>query len=172
MKKIAVVLTFAVAFCFVLGSVTVAFACVKCLGQTVYVPGTYNKISDYEVTVTRIIIRNLDPNTPITLTSVNFYDPNGTLAWEYVDEEAPEVIQPMASFSYVASPMIPGFPDRYPREGGRPYFIVKWEANERVLKPSCSAALLTYSPLNEGSEIWVNRSLGVGKGRIIEIRCR
>ena len=142
MKRTALVLS--VAFCLIFLSTSVFAGKAtgnKSLGQTVYVPASYNShpVHDY---YTRIAIRNIDPAGKITVTSVAFYDPDGNWVKEFLVADLD--IDSWSSKTYAASPNTLNQLARYPREGGRPFFIVKWEAEAKVIPPSIGGAILVW----------------------------
>jgi len=149
MKKRAIFVS--VLLCLVLATGT-AFALEQSTRQTVYVPAGYTDSSDYgpdgellkkRVTITQLNIRNTDPDRNIKVTSVKFYDPDGQLVKEYLAET--EVLGSLASVTYNAEPSILGIPP-YDRYHGRPSFVVKWKAQEKVVPPLIEGVVIVISP--------------------------
>ena len=135
--------------------------------QTVYAPALYNDQSSVggEVrigTTTRLIIRNLDRQERITLTSVAFYAPNGELVKEYLLFD--QILDSLASDTFLTNYSNLGF-GVYDIDGGRPCFIVKWKGERGVIPPiiESSRAILT----KEG-EIWKLVTFDVTPGTVIE----
>ena len=147
MKKL--VLLAIVASCLIFSSST-AFACGQSLGQIVYGPALYNDFRPLttEIGVSRIIIRNIDPTKSLILVSVNFYNPDGNLVKEFLSE--PEVIDPLASVSFIAN-LTTMEELLYHMDAGRPSFIVKWRAAERVKAPIIEVARILITPGESGT---------------------
>jgi hypothetical protein len=122
--------------------------------------------------VSRLVIRNTD-TSPIQITAVEAYGPNGERIWNYDDvvnlflpplPDDPLIIGPRASTSIRISPSAfrqtghsqdcdppsPGCvdpdPRPFPQEGGRCHFIVKWESvdGKPALPPAVGAARVGY----------------------------
>ena len=124
-----------IALCLILLSTT-AFAwgeIKRSKGQTVYVPATSTEVAG-QLTYTRVIIRNIDPNNSITVNSVSFYDPNGGFVQEFLAE--PVTVGPWKSISDF---IIFGDPI-YPSDAGRPFFVVEWQADNWVIPSSIVAS--------------------------------
>ena len=173
MKKAIVFLS--VALCLILLSTT-AFAfgpkVKKSRGQTVFVAAAYSDLSYKkddvtinQVCVTRLIIRNTDLDLPITVNSVAFYDPDGNWVKEFLESPVlPVLINPLASITFLASGSTLGV-DPYDIDGGRPCFLVEWEANRPTNVPSISGIVLILRP--DGN--WVEFLAGMsGTGIVIE----
>ena len=116
-------------------------------GQLVFVGASYNDLSymrDGQVinqfTTTKLFIRNIDLERPITVLSVDFYGPDGALVHEYVD--TPIVIDPLTAAEFVTSfPVLGESP--YELGAGQPCFLVKWKANKLVNEPRIVANIAT-----------------------------
>lgn len=147
-------------------------------GQTVYVPATLLSLPSpsggTQSFLTRVIIRNLDVNNHITLTSVAFYDSIGNLATLYLQGvpfsdfvSGSVTINPLSSDSFLVSPfMTAPLGEPFPSwvtdaGGGRPFFIVKWEANNKVVAPYIEGATIV---LNNG----IYNGFGYRKGVVLE----
>ena len=109
-------------------------------GQRLYVPA-YSEIfsgdetSTYDLTV-MLSIRNTDPDTPIVIGSIQYYDTTGALVKEYV--ETPLELAPMATTEVVIS--------RLDKQGGTgANFIVEWGAEEQVYEPIVEALMISTS---------------------------
>lgn len=108
-------------------------------GQTIYVPA-YSEMNvarertlDLAVTLT---IHNTDFDHAIILTSVRYYDTQGQLLREYLDE--PRQLGPLASTDF--------FVDANERSGGLgTNFIVEWVAEQPVFEPLVEAIMLNIS---------------------------
>lgn len=133
MKKAA----FMVALVMVLGSPALGqTVCQKSRGQTVYVQAGYNDftslVGQVEKSATSLVIYNSDRQTSITLKSVKFYNPQGAFVKEYLS--APQSIPPLASVSFITDFASLGV-NPYDGSGGRPTFMVQWEAGGVVCAP-------------------------------------
>ena len=160
MKRIALVLS--VAFCLIFLS-TAVFAGKaidsKSLGQTVYVPAACHINTLNQLVITRLVIRNTDPAEKITVTSVAFYDPDGNWVKEFLGADLD--IESWSAKTFSANPnTIPG--SHYPNEG-RPCFIVKWEAVDKVIPPIITSAIAIFDPV----EPKITGLLSTG-GKVIE----
>ena len=100
--------------------------------QTVYVPvyshfviGTGEKTFPFELSV-NLSIRNTDPEHPIQVSSVDYYDTDGALVRRFVEE--PVTLKKMASTSFVIA-----MSDKTGGEGAN--FLVKWSAKGDVSEP-------------------------------------
>ena len=105
-------------------------------GQIVYAPAAHNCIRwDDEGNCTRslqtgLTIRNVDLNFPITLISIQLYDPYGNLVDELL-KSGPQILSSLASIGFRTAEY--GFWDWL--EGGRPSFIVRWKSSRYVNPP-------------------------------------
>ncbi len=105
-------------------------------GQTIYIPA-YSEINigtrqtlDLAITLS---IHNSDLNYPIVVSSVRYYDANGNLVQEYVDEAF--VLGPMASTEFVI--------EREDQRGGvGANFIVEWISENTVSEPVAEAVMI------------------------------
>jgi len=135
MKKVLFYLSFVV--CLVL-VITPAFgkSIKKCRGQTAYAPVIHNCFRWNEGIClyrgsTRLIIRNIDSDHPITVTLINLYAPDGNLVKEFLEESL--IIQPLASVTF--SILIDEIPLWDANDDGRPSFIVMWSTPRSVFPP-------------------------------------
>ena len=108
-------------------------------GQTIYVPAysemfiMRDRTLDLAVT---LAIHNTDFEHPIILTSVRYYDTQGQLLREYLDE--PRQLGPLASTDF--------FVDANEQSGGLgTNFIVEWVAEQPVFEPIVEAIMLNTS---------------------------
>ena len=108
-------------------------------GQTVYIPA-YPEIfagndRTLELTVT-LAIHNSDPEQGIILRTVQYYDTNGELVKEYLDE--PVEIGPLATAGYVVT--------KETAQGGwGANFLVEWGAEQEVYEPLIEAVMIGAS---------------------------
>jgi hypothetical protein len=99
-------------------------------GQLIYVPA-YSHIysGDRErpflLTVT-LSIRNIDPDHPIKITLVDYYETQGKLLKKYIDK--PTTLGPLESLRYV-------IPEKDKSGGSGANFIVKWQSDNFVNPP-------------------------------------
>ena len=109
-------------------------------GQTIFVPA-YSEINyasggrslDLAVTLS---VHNADFTHPIIITSVRYYDTNGQLLKEYLDQ--PHRLGPMASADFFVEPS--------EQTGGvGTNFIVEWVAEQPVYEPVVEALMLNTS---------------------------
>ena len=78
-------------------------------------------------------IRNTDIHQPVTIVSVKYYDAEGKLLKEYLDE--PLQLKALASTRYI---IMEG--DKAGGSGAK--FIVKWKSNEKVTPPIIEAVMI------------------------------
>ncbi|MDY6990086.1 MAG: DUF3124 domain-containing protein [Thermodesulfobacteriota bacterium] len=177
MGKNAISLT--IALCFLLPTASAFGGWGAAAEKTVYVPATYVDLNHYdaqgnliyeEFSMSRLYFRNTDPNKSVTLTSVDFYDPDGNLVKEYLTE--PQILGPLASVSFAANWGTLQEPP-YENNGGRPCFIVKWKPSaafhrlysfERVNPPSISALLGVRRPVEGLPGVWATAAFDVVQG--------
>lgn len=106
-------------------------------GQTVYVP-IYSHIYSglkgrpFNLAAT-LSIRNTDPKHAITLVSVKFYDSEGKLVKEYLDNLAE--LKAMASTRYI-------LPEGDTTGGSGANFLVKWKSQTKVNPPLIEGVMI------------------------------
>ncbi|MGD9235082.1 MAG: DUF3124 domain-containing protein [Desulfobacterales bacterium] len=106
-------------------------------GQTVYVP-IYSHIYSglkgrpFELAAT-LSIRNTDPKHPIRLMSVKYFDSDGKLVKEYLDQ--PAELKAMATTRYI---LLEG--DTTGGSGAN--FLVKWQSPSKVNPPLIEAVMI------------------------------
>lgn len=106
-------------------------------GQTLYVPA-YSHIyighrsRPYELSIT-LSIRNIDPGSSLTLTTVDYYATDGKLARHFLDQ--PLVLAPMASTRYVIPVQANG-------AGSGANFIVAWTADKKINPPIAESVMI------------------------------
>lgn len=99
-------------------------------GQTVYVPAYShiyygNREKPFLLTVT-LSIRNVDPQYPLRITAVDYYETRGRLLKKYI--ETPVTLAPLESVRYVV-------PEKDEAGGSGANFIVEWQAEKKVNPP-------------------------------------
>lgn len=108
-------------------------------GQTIFVPA-YSEIPitrdrNLDLAVT-LAIHNTDFENPIVITSVRYFDTNGQLIREYLEQ--PQQLGALASTEY--------FVDANEQSGGiGTNFIVEWVAEQPVFEPAVEAVMLNTS---------------------------
>jgi len=105
-------------------------------GQIIYVPvysHIYAKGGKPFLLEATLSIRNSDPKEDITIGSVRYYDTNGKLIRDYL--ENPMLLKPMATAEFlVAQKEIEG--------GSGANFIVEWISDTKVNKPVIEAVMI------------------------------
>lgn len=106
-------------------------------GQTLYVPSYSHiyighKANPYMLTVT-LSIRNIDPKSSLTLTTVDYYGTEGKLVRHFL--ETPLTLAPMASTRYV----VPA-PDQTGGSGAN--FIVTWKSEQKINAPIVESIMI------------------------------
>ena len=106
-------------------------------GQAIYVPA-YSHIysGDRErpflLTVT-VSIRNTDPNQPIKITTVDYYETQGNLLTKFM--ETPVTLKPLESIRYV-------IPEKDKAGGSGANFIVEWKSDKFVNPPIVESVMI------------------------------
>jgi hypothetical protein len=108
------------------------------MGQTIYVPVyshiyVYNRKQQYNLTVT-LSIRNTDLHYAIVVTSVRYYDTDGQMIKEYLEQ--PQRLGALASTDFVVA-------ERDFRGGSGANFIVEWTADRPVSAPVVEAVMIS-----------------------------
>ncbi len=106
-------------------------------GQTIYVPAyshiySGNREMPFLLTVT-LSIRNIDPNHAITITTVDYYETQGSLLKSFLDGPVP--LKPFGSIRYV-------IPEEDKSGGSGANFIVRWRAEEPVNPPIVESIMI------------------------------
>lgn len=108
------------------------------LTQLVYVPvysHIYTQDGDREFNLTATLsIRNTDPEVPVYVTAVRYYDSMGELVRRYV--ELPLRMAPLASVPFVVE-------ERDITGGVGANFIVEWAAEQNVSSPIIEAVMIS-----------------------------
>jgi hypothetical protein len=124
-------------------------------GQTVFVPA-YSEVlfgtgenDRVELSVT-LAIHNTDPNDPIIINSVHYYDTDGKLVKEFIDR--PVRLNPMATTGF----LVPGSDT----DGGwGANFLVEWGAETPVYEPVIEAVMI--------STRWSDGVTYISPGRVV-----
>ena len=107
------------------------------MGQSVYVSiysHIYSGIKARPFDLAAILsIRNTDIDQPVTLVSVKYYDTEGKLLKEYLDE--PLELNALASTRYIIR-------ENDKAGGSGANFIVKWKSNKKVTPPIIEAVMI------------------------------
>ena len=106
-------------------------------GQVVYIPAYShiyhgNKETPLLLSVT-LSIRNIDPNTPLTVTAVNYHATQGPLVKEYITE--PIVLGPLGSKHFIV-------PQSDNTGGSGANFIVEWHADKSINPPIMESVMI------------------------------
>jgi hypothetical protein len=126
-------------------------------GQTVYVPVyshiytvNQNQTTDLAATLS---VRNTDLTNPIVVTSVRYYDTNGDLVRQYLEQ--PVELRPLAAAEFVVN-------QEDTSGGAGANFIVEWLAQKQVSNPVIEAVMMNTMG-NQGISF-------VSPGRVIKNR--
>jgi hypothetical protein len=106
-------------------------------GQTVYVPAYShiyigNKGTPYLLTVT-LSIRNIDPEIPIRITAVKYYETQGQFLKDFITE--PVTLHAFASTRYLIN-------QRENKGGSGANFIVQWESDTACNPPVIETVMI------------------------------
>jgi hypothetical protein len=106
-------------------------------GQAIYVPAYSHIYSGdrerpFMLTVT-LSVRNIDPNHPIKLTLVDYYETQGILLKKLLD--TPTTLKPLESTRYV-------IPERDTSGGSGANFIVQWQSDHLVNPPIVESIMI------------------------------
>jgi hypothetical protein len=107
-------------------------------GQTIYVPAYShiyigNREQPFLLTVT-LSIRNIDPEHPIKITAVDYYETQGKLLKKYI--EKPVILTPLESLSYI-------IPERDKSGGSGANFIVEWKSDKLANPPIVESIMIS-----------------------------
>jgi len=106
-------------------------------GQVVFIPAYSEVISIPSPGLqlsTTLAIHNTDPDDPIIVTSVRYYDTDGNLVREYVD--SPSELRPLATTGFVV-------PADDNSGGWGANFLVEWVAEQPVYEPVIEAVMVS-----------------------------
>ncbi|MBC2717262.1 MAG: DUF3124 domain-containing protein [Desulfobacteraceae bacterium] len=106
-------------------------------GQSVYVPiyshiYSGNREHPFYLAAT-LSIRNTDAVNPVTITTANYYDSDGNLLMNYL--EKPIKLKALASTRFVVK-------ESHKAGGSGANFIVKWEADKKVIPPLIESVMI------------------------------
>jgi hypothetical protein len=106
-------------------------------GQSIYVPAyshiyTGNREQPFLLTVT-LSIRNIDPDHPIKITMVDYFETQGKLLKKYID--TPVTLKPLDSLRYI-------IPQKDKSGGSGANFIVAWESDKPVNPPIAESIMI------------------------------
>lgn len=109
----------------------------RCTGQTVYVPiysHIYSGDREYPFLLAATLsIRNTDPDQPITVTVIDYYDSDGKLLKKHLQKNL--TLNPMSSTRIVIKES-----DKSGGSGAN--FIVKWESKDKVTEPVIESIMI------------------------------
>jgi len=108
-------------------------------GAVIYVPiysHIYLGARSRRSFATTLSVRNTDPNSPIIVTSVRYYDTAGQLVESFL--ENPHSLAPLASADFFVD-------QRDDRGGAGANFIVEWASEKTVSKPIVEAVMAGIS---------------------------
>jgi len=106
-------------------------------GQTVYVPSyshifVGDRLKTFDLTAS-LAIRNSDPDTPITVTKVDYFDASGRFIRHML--KTPRIVRPVSTLVYVI--------DESDKAGGvGASFIVSWKSTVRVSSPIVETVMI------------------------------
>ncbi len=106
-------------------------------GQSIYVPAyshiyTGNREQPFLLTVT-LSIRNIDPDHPIKIIAVDYFETQGKLLKKYID--TPVTLKPLDSLRYI-------IPQKDKSGGSGANFIVRWESDKPVNPPIAESIMI------------------------------
>jgi hypothetical protein len=106
-------------------------------GQTVYIPAYShiyhgNKETPLLLSVT-LSIRNVDPDGPLTISSINYHETQGPLVKEFITE--PIVLGPLGSERFVV-------PQKDNTGGSGANFIVEWHSDKPINPPIMETVMI------------------------------
>ncbi|MCA9885848.1 MAG: DUF3124 domain-containing protein [Anaerolineae bacterium] len=107
-------------------------------GQEVYIPAYSEVFAGRQGMNTRLAItlaiHNTDPDSPIIIQTVRYYDTNGTLVRNYIDE--PVEVSPLATTGFLVE-------ETDDSGGWGSNFIVEWVAENPVYEPIIEAIMIS-----------------------------
>ena len=122
-------------------------------GQTVYVP-VYSHIfsegGQAYLLETTLSIRNSDPNRPITIQSVSYYDTKGQLVEDHIKGSVS--LGPLETTSFLVE-------KSDVRGGSGANFIIVWDAVEPVYEPIIEAVMVGAAGVHGISFVSIGRTL-------------
>lgn len=106
-------------------------------GQSIYVPAyshiySGNREQPFLLTVT-LSIRNIDPDHPIKITAIDYFETQGKLLKKYID--TPVTLKPLESLRYI-------IPENDKSGGSGANFIVTWKSDQPVNPPIAESIMI------------------------------
>jgi hypothetical protein len=140
MKRTVLILSVAISLIFMFSAICAADGGIqKCSEQTLIVGASYIELSTFDgpdqFVWSSFTIRNVDPENEITVVRVDFHTPDGEFFKGFIPSDNGVVIASFESKTWRASPSTLGGIDEYSSEDGRPFFIVEWVADKKVIPP-------------------------------------
>lgn len=140
MKRTCLIVPVALSLVFLFSAVCVAGGDInKCREQTLLVGASYMDLNTINGPAQNVwssfTVRNVDPENVITVVRVDFHDPQGEFVKGFIPPDNGVVIDSYESKTWRASPSTLGGIDEYSSEDGRPFFIVEWVADKKVIAP-------------------------------------
>jgi hypothetical protein len=109
----------------------------KAFAETIYVPA-YSRIFSFpdrsELLAATLTVHNVDPQTPLTVTKVDYHGEDGKLLKSILD--APLRLEPLGSASFLV-------PSNDTTGGVGANFLVEWSADQGALSPLTEAVMVT-----------------------------
>jgi hypothetical protein len=102
-------------------------------GQTLYVPSYTSLMSGSQVgshafeAKPTIFLHNTDPNNPINIVRIDFYNTDGKLMEKYLQQ--PRKLNPNSATRINVKELLKG------EEGSGAHFIIQWQAENKVVEP-------------------------------------
>lgn len=111
----------------------------KCREQTLLVGASYMDLTTINGPAQNVwsafTVRNVDPENVITVVKVDFHNPQGDFVKGFISPDNGVVIDSFESKTWRASPSTLDDLAEYSSEDGRPFFIVEWVADKKVIEP-------------------------------------
>ena len=145
MKRTCLILPVTMSLVFLFSAICVADGDInKCREQTVLVGASYMDLNTINGPVQNVwssfTVRNIDPENEITVVRVDFHDPWGGFVKGFIPPDTGAVIASFESKTWRASPATLYPLDEYSSADGRPFFIVEWVADKKVVAPMILSA--------------------------------
>ena len=144
MKRTGLILPVTMSLVLLFSAVCVADGDInKCREQTLLVGASYMDLNTINGPAQNVwssfTVRNVDPENEITVVRVDFHDPGGEFVKGFIPPDTGVVINSYESKTWRASPSTLDGIDEYSSEEGRPFFIVEWVADKKVIAPMISS---------------------------------
>jgi len=157
MKRTVLILPVAISLIFMFSAICAADGGIQnCSEQTLIVGASYTKLSTLEgpeqFVWSSFTVRNVDPQHEINVVRVDFFDPEGNPVDVSFLPNGHVVIDSYESKTWVASrstlfyPFYPNGVSEYNSGDGRPFFIVKWVADKKVINPMIASTAVLVEP--------------------------